>query len=156
MPLNSFYKLTILSLAAGGLMACSTTPPSATLLTGLQASDIEAKPANLDVNGQRLASDPVCQGFYANAVNFSKAANRPNPGGRVLAATGLSVLAAVATNGILGGVGTGVGGVAAQTAASQLIFTGGDAAISGLNASRGPDKKIIEKAAEINCPVSVI
>jgi len=143
-------------MAAGLMSACSTTPPSSTLLTGISTSDIAAKPANIDVNGQRLASDPVCQSFYANAVSFSRAASQPNTGGRILAATGLSVLASVATNGILGGVGTGVGGVAAQTAASQLIFTGGNAALSGLNASRGPDKRIIEKAAEINCPVSVV
>lgn len=150
-----FYQITALSLIAGSLAACTSTPPAQTLLNGVSASDLAAKPEFVDVNGLRAASDPVCTQFYANAVNFSKAASKPNPGGQILAATGLSVLASVATNGILGGLGAGVGGVAAQTAANQLIYTGGNAALSGLSATRGPDKVIINKAAEINCPVTV-
>jgi len=151
----SSYKIATLALAAGFLTACSTTPPSSTLLNGISAADIAAKPSNVDVNGLRAASDPVCQTFYANSVTFAKAASRPSPGGQILAATGISVLASVATNGLLGGVGNSVGGIAAQTATSQLIYSGGNVALSGLNASRTGDKRIIEKAAEINCPVNL-
>jgi len=153
---TSFYKIAAFAIAAGFLTACSSTPPSSTLLNGITAAEMAAKPSNLDVNGLRAASDPVCQKFYANAVSFAKTANQPNPGGQILAATGVSVLASVVTNGLLGGVGNSVGGIAAQTAASQLIFTGGNVALSGLNSSRRGDKLIIDKAGEINCPVTSV
>jgi hypothetical protein len=156
MPRTSSYKIITVAIAAGFLTACASTPPSSTLLTGISAADMAAKPSNVDVNGLRAASDPVCQKFYANAVGFAKAANKPNTGGQILAATGVSVLASVVTNGLLGGVGNSVGGIAAQTAASQLIFTGGNAALSGLNSSRASDKVIIEKAGDVSCPVKTI
>jgi len=148
--------MTVVAVSAVLLSACASTPPSSTLLTGISAADLAAKPSSVDVNGLRATTDPVCVQFYENAVGFASASSnpQPNPFTQILTATGVSVLASVVTNGVIGG-GNGVGDIAARSATSQLIFTGGSNALSGLNASRGPDKKIIAQAAEINCPVNL-
>jgi len=154
LSLRSHY-IVAFAASAMALSACATTPPTSTLLNGITQADLNAKPASVDVNGLRAANDPVCAQFYQNSVQFAQAAGRPNPFGQILTATGVSVLASVATNGLLGGGSNSVGDIAARSATSQLIFTGSSAALSGLNASRGPDKKIIAQAAEIKCPVNL-
>lgn len=136
------------------LTACASTPPSRTLLTGIDSSAVTKSADASQI--VRTAADPVCVQFYNNAVDFAKQAAQPNRGGQVLAATGLSVLAAVATNGLFSGIGSTTGQIAAQAATSQLIFQGGGAALSGLNASNGADKKIIEAAESLGCPVNTI
>jgi len=155
---SSIRNMAVLSLSAAFLTACASTPPASTLLTGISEADLAAKPANVDVNGLRAASDPVCVQFYENSVAFASAAETsgPNPWGQFAAATGISVAAAVLTNGLLGDSGNSVGAIAARSATSQAIFIGGNQALSGLNSSRGADKKIIEQAAKINCPVNVV
>ena len=152
--LRSHY-IAAFTASAIALSACATTPPSSTLLNGITQADLDAKPTSVDVNGLRVASDPVCTQFYQNSVQFAQAAGRPNPFGQILTATGVSVLASVATNGLLSSGSNSVGDIAARSATSQLIFAGSNAALSGLNASRGPDRKIIAQAEKINCPVNL-
>ena len=146
----SFGVMLTLSLVT----ACASTPPTSTLLTGIDSSNV-TKTADT-TNVTRTASDPVCTQFYANAVDFSKQAAKPNPGGQLLAATGISVLASVVTNGLFTGIGSATGQIAAQTAANQVIYTGGSAALSGLNAANSADKKIIDMAQSLGCPVNTV
>ncbi|MEP1229848.1 MAG: hypothetical protein ABJG88_04170 [Litorimonas sp.] len=151
------YSKSIIACAASALAlsACASTPPAKNLLNGISQADLNAKPTSVDVNGLRSASDPVCVQFYQNSVEFAQASGKPNVFGQILTATGVSVLASVATNGLLGGGSNSVGDIAARSATSQLIFTGSSAALTGLNASRGPDKKIIAKAETLKCPVGI-
>jgi len=158
MPSSTHLSRLSLSLAVSMLMltACTSTPSSKTLLTGIDSSALAKSADASQAPIVRTATDPVCTQFYANAVDFSKQAAQPNRGGQILAATGLSVLAAVATYGLFSGIGSATGQIAAQTATNQLIYTGGNAALSGLNSNNGPDKKIIQAAESLGCPVSTI
>ena len=140
------------SAAAAMLMLSACATSSSTLLSGIDR-DALAQSSSTSAAVARKAADPVCVQFYENAVTYSREARQPNQGAQILAASGLSVLASVATGGLLGGLGAGVGGVAARQAASQLIFQGGGAAISGLNSGDKVDARIIEAAGEIGCPV---
>ena len=155
--LSNKRNMTALALSAALLTACASTPSSNILLTGISDADLAAKPANVDVNGLRAASDPVCVQFYENSVAFARAAEtkQPNPWGQFAAATGISVAAAVLTNGLFRDSGNSVGAIAARSATSQAIFIGSNQALSGLNSSRGSDKKIIEQAEKLSCPVNV-
>ena len=146
----SFGAVLTLSLVT----ACASTPPTNTLLTGIDSSAV-TKTADT-TNIARTASDPVCQQFYANAVDFSKQAAKPNPGGQILAATGISVLASVVTGGLFSGIGSTTGQIAAQTATNQLVYTGSNAALSGLNGANSADKKIIDMAQSLGCPVNTV
>ena len=134
------------------LTACATS--SSTLLNGIDSSAI-AQSADASAKVTRTTSDPVCTQFYANAVTYAREASQPNVGGQILAATGLSALAAVATNGLFTGIGSQTGQIAAQVAASQLINQGGGAALSGLNSKNKIDQRIISAADDLGCPVQV-
>jgi len=153
---SSFTPRNIALIAVSGalLSACASTPPTRNLLNGISAAELASAPSNVDVNGLRAATDPICVQFYENAVGFAQASGKPNAFGQILTATGVSVLASVATNGLIGG-GSGVGDIAARSATSQLIFAGSSTALSGLNASRGPDRKIIAQAEALKCPVNL-
>jgi len=143
-----------LSVATAMLMLTACATSSSTLLTGID-SDAIAQSADASSKVTRSAADPVCSQFYDNAVTYSKEARKPNPGGQILASTGIGVLASVATGGLLGGLGTGVGGVAARQATSQIIRQSGGTAIAGLNSNDKIDAKIIEAADKLGCPVQL-
>lgn len=152
-----FSRIAI-GLAASALMltACASTPPTRTLLTGIDSTALAKAADTSQTPVLRATTDPVCTQFYANAVDFAKQARQPNVGGQILAATGISALASIATNGLLSGIGSQTGRIAAQAATSQLIYTGGNAALSGLNASNSADKKVIDAAQSLGCPVNTI
>ena len=133
------------------LSACASTS-SSTLLNGIDSDALTAS-SSATTPVTRTASDPVCEQFYRNAIEYAEGARRPNPGGQILAATGLSVVAAVASSTLFRGIDSRTGRVAAQAATSQLIYTGGGAAISGLNSADKIDARIIDAADDIGCPV---
>ena len=151
LPRPQIFRMT-LSTAAAGLMLTACATSSGTLLNGID-SDAITQSADASAVTARTASDPVCVQFYENAVQYAAEARKPNPGGQILASTGLSVLASMATGGLLGGLGAGVGGLAARQVTSQLIFQGGGAAISGLNSGNKIDARIISAAEDLGCPV---
>lgn len=155
MTISANFTRLCFGLAASALMlnACATS--SSTLLTGIDR-DLVTPSASTSAPVVRTAADPVCEQFYKNAVTYATEARKPNPAGQVFAQTGLGVLATVATGGLLGGLGTGVGGIAARQAASQLIFNGGGTALAGLNSANKIDARIIEAANDLGCPVKTI
>lgn len=149
---HPLYSALFAAATALSLSACATS--SSTLLNGIDSAAI-AQSADASAKTARLSTDPICTQFYANAVEYARAASQPNRGGQFLAATGLSALAAVATNGLFTGIGSATGQIAAQAATSQLIFQGGGAALSGLNSANKIDKRIISAAEGLGCPVQV-
>lgn len=148
------HKTVITALSALLVSACATTPPASSLMAGINAAD--AAKSSPSAGTLRAADDPVCEQFYENALQFSQAANQPNPAGKFFASTGVSVVAAVATNGILGGLGNSLADVALRSATSEIVLAGSNTALSGLNNTRAPDRMIIKQAGEIGCPVQVI
>ena len=154
MPFRPQTQCITLSAAALLMLSACASTSSSTLLNGID-SDALAASSNATTAVTRTASDPVCEQFYRNAIEYAEGARRPNPGGQILARTGLSVVAAVASSALLGGIDNRVGRVAAQSATSQLIFTGGGAALSGLNSKDKIDARIIDAADDIGCPVQV-
>ncbi len=144
-----------IALATGAflLSACTTIPNSSTLVKGIDPAALQTTDAATKT--QRTAVDPVCTKFYSNAIDYAQAASKPNSTNRFLASTGISVLAAVATNGLFTGAG-GIGQAAARTATSAVVHQGGKAALSGLDPKKTAHKNIIDKANELGCPVNVI
>ena len=141
-------------LSASVLSACTTLPKSSTLMEGIDPASLQ-QPDATQKTQPKLSTDPVCTQFYENAIEYAQAAAKPNSTSKFLTSTGISVLAAVATNGLFTGAG-GVGQAAARTATSAAVHQGGKAAISGLDPKKTAHKNIIDKAEEIGCPVNVI
>lgn len=152
MTVSANFTRLCLGLAVSAMMVSACATSSSTLLTGIDR-DLAVSSTSTGTPVTRTASDPVCEQFYRNAVTYSQEARKPNAGGQILASTGLGVLATLATGGLLGGLGSGVGGLAVRQATSQLIFNGGGAALSGLNSADKIDARIIEAANDLGCPV---
>ena len=133
------------------LSACASTPKASTLMTGISPTES----AKTFPDGQlRLATDPVCETFYANAQKFVSASQGPGSGQSFLASLGLNVLSSVAAVAVpTSGLGT-VGRVAARTATVSTVSQTGRLAVRGLNKASGPGAKIAIAAEELNCPVS--
>lgn len=148
---RSLSALTLSSIYAIGLTACATAPKTETLMTGISPA-VMAKP--LAAGQMRVETDPVCVNFYKNARTFAAASNKPNPGGQFLKTVGISVLAGVATGGIVNsGINSTVGRIAAQQAASTAVYQGSNLALNGAKKS-GIQSKISAAAEEISCPIS--
>lgn len=134
-----------------GLSACATAPKTETLMTGISPTAI-SKP--LAAGQMRAETDPVCVNFYKNAQTFAAASNKTNPGGQFFKNVGISVLAGVATGGIINsGINSTVGRIAAQQAASTAVYQGSNLAINGAKKS-GIQSKVSTAAEQISCPVN--
>ena len=134
-----------------GLSACATAPKAETLTAGISPA-VMAKPL---ADGQmRAETDPVCVSFYKNASTYVAEANKPNPGGQFLKSVGISVLAGVATGGIVNsGINSTVGRIAAQQATATAVYQGSNLALNGAKKS-GIQSKISDAAEQISCPIS--
>ena len=134
------------------LAGCASTPNSSTLLTGISPVDA----AKTFPAGQtRLATDPVCATFYANAQNFIAASKSPGAGDNFLKSLGVNVLSSVATVFVpTAGISNTAGRIAAQSAASSAISQGSRLTINEVSKSSAPGAKIAKAAEELNCPVA--
>jgi len=150
--LRSVSRFSMAGLCMLTLAACTTTPDSSTLLTGISSAET-AKPLP---DGQlRLATDPVCQTFYANSKTFIEETNRPSAGSRFLTNVGLSVLASTATAAIpVNGISSRTGRVAARSAIASSVVQGSRLGISEVSKNSAPGVKIAKAAEELGCPIS--
>ena len=148
---RSLSALALSTVYLVGLTACATAPKAETLMAGISPAAM-AKPL---ANGQlRAESDPVCVNFYRNAKTYVAQANKPNPGGQFLKSVGISVLAGVATGGIVNsGINSTVGRIAAQQAATTAVYQGSNLALNGAKKS-GIQSKVSAAAEDISCPIS--
>jgi len=147
----STFKTTIVSaLILVSVSACSTMPKSSTLMAGIDETQL----SQIAPNTLRGASDPVCVNFYKNAQQFIAEANKPNPGRNFLTNLGVSVLAGVATAGVVPSGLSTVGQMAASQAVSSTVSQGSGLVLQGMKQNSGATAKITEAAAEIGCPVS--
>lgn len=150
--LRSFSRLSASALCMAALAGCASTPNSSTLLTGI--SPVEA--AKTFPAGQpRLATDPVCQTFYANTRTFIAGSKNPGAGSRFLTSMGVSVLSSLAFSAIpTAGISSTAGRIAAQSAAGSAIAQGSRYTINEVKKSSAPGVKISKAAEELNCPVA--
>lgn len=141
----------LVSICSLTLVSCASVPQQDQLMTGIDTTTMTQATAT-----KRATSDPVCVNFYNNVASFQKQAAKSKGGQNFLASVGINVLAAVATQGIVPtGIGSTAGRVAAYSAASSVTSQGSRIAIKQLSSSNRADKKIIEAAAQIGCPVSI-
>jgi hypothetical protein len=148
---RSFPALALSALSVFAISACATAPKSETLLTGISPT---AMSKTLPAGQLRAETDPVCVDFYKNARTYTAAANKPNPGGQFLTSVGISVLAGMATGGIVNsGITNPVGRIAAQQATSTAVYQGSNLALRGAKKS-GIQSKISEAAEQVSCPIT--
>jgi len=150
--LRSISRFSASAVCIVALAGCVSTPNSSTLLTGI--SPVEA--AKTFPAGQtRLATDPVCETFYANTQSFIAASKNPGAGSNFLTSLGVSVLSSVAFASLpTSGISSSVGRVAAQSAAGSAISQGSRYTINEVRKSSAPGVKIAKAAEELNCPIS--
>lgn len=150
--LRSVSRFSLPAVCIMMLAACSTTPNSSTLLTGISSVET-AKPLP---DGQlRLATDPVCETFYANSKEFITKSNSPSTGSRFLTSVGLSVLASTATAIVpVSGIGSQTGRIAARTAVASTVAQGSRLGITEVSKNSAPGVKISKAAEELGCPIS--
>ncbi len=136
------------------LCACASTPPAQnTLYSGLSQSDIHK---SFPAGQGRSAADPVCVNFYANARAYQSQIKPTSGGGRFLTSVGLATLAGVAGATVAGaGIGSTVGQIAANQAASQAAYQGGALVINGLKPSSVAARNITSASAQLGCPVVI-
>ena len=134
------------------LAGCASTPSSSTLLTGISPTEA----AKTFPAGQtRLATDPVCATFYANAKSFIATSQQPSAGSNFFKTLGLNVLTGVGSAAIpTSGITNTAGRIAAQRAASTAISQGSRYTINEVSKSSKPGAKIAKAAEELNCPVA--
>ncbi len=150
--LRSLSKISLSAVCAVTLAACASTPSSSTLLTGISPTEA-AK--SFPAGQSRLATDPVCETFYANTKTFIAESKQPGTGSRFFSNLGLSVLSGVATASLpTAGITNTAGRIAAQRAASSAISQGGRLTVNEVKKSSAPGAKIAKMAEELNCPVS--
>jgi len=155
-PYHQLISLTALALSTVylvSLSACATAPKTATLMTGISATDT----AKSYADGQmRTVDDPVCVNFYNNAKTYIAEANKPNQGKNFLTRLGLGILAGVATGGIANaGINSTVGQIAAAQTVSTAVSQGGHLALQGLNKKSGPGAKVVKVAEQLHCPINL-
>jgi len=134
--LRSVSRFSIAGLCMMTLAACTTTPNSSTLLTGI--SSVETAKSLPD--GQlRLASDPVCETFYANSKTFIAESNQPSTGSRFLTSVGLSVLASTASAAIpVSGISSQTGRIAARSAIVSSVAQGSRLGVAEVSKNSTP------------------
>ncbi len=136
----------ILSLTTGLMIlsACSTVPKTTSLTDGIDFSKSVNKP------GVPLASDdPICTAFYRNIIDAAVKSQKAKRSNAQLASTGASVLTSMVG---LGPVGSMATSSAARIAINQQIS---DVSRTEFDPKKKFDRKIIETAKTVGCPVSI-
>lgn len=149
-----FARLAVLTSSVAVLSACTTLPPAQdTLYSGLSQADINKS----FPDGQgRSAADPVCVSFYANAQAYQSQVKPNGKGARFFTSVGLATLAGVAGAAVGGaGIGSTVGQIAANQAASTAAYQGGALVVSGLKPSSQAARHIASTAEQLGCPVVI-
>jgi len=125
------------------ISACSTVPSTKSLTDGLTPDKLSKQ------SQMRASNDPICTEFYENvivAANKSAKAKRTNA---QMASAGVSVAT------VLAGVGP-LGAMATRSAAGVLIGRSvKDVSSTTFNPENKFDRRIIETAADLQCPVIV-
>ena len=151
---RSLATFTLSSICFLSLAACASGPNSAMLMKGISPEDTE----KTQLLGQmRSASDSVCVNFYNNSNKYLTASAGPNQSVGLLASLGATVLASVATGGIVG-AGSSIGQIAAHQAAGTVASQGSRMVLGGL---KGKDvkadriEKVAQTAAGLGCPARI-
>ena len=142
MRLSMIFSISALTLVT----ACSTVPKTDTLMTGI---DMKAAAPATAPGTKLAATDPTCKTFYNNVSDAAIEAEKAKRTNKQAASTGVSILTSVIGLGPLGSIATSS---AAQIALSQ---TGSDVSTVVFDPEKSFDKRVIETADKVNCPVRV-
>lgn len=134
------------------LASCASVPSQDQLVSGIDQTKLAQTTTT-----KRLASDPVCTDFYSNIAEFQKSAQSNTGTKNFLSSLGLSVASAVLVGQVVpSGISSTTGRLAAYSAAGAVASQGNRMVLRELRSSKRADKKIIDVADQLGCPVTVV
>jgi len=134
-PLIAAAALTFIS-------ACSTVPKTKSLTDGIDADKIASHKT-----GMRASNDPVCTTFYGNVIQAANKSARARRNNAQMASAGASIATTL--------IGLGPVGSIATSSAARVLINGQikDVSSTIFDPENKFDKRIIDSAKELNCPV---
>jgi len=125
------------------LSACSTVPSMSALTEGIDTKQTGTQ------KQVRVSNDPVCLEFYENVITAAEKSAKAKRTNAQMASAGVSIAT------IASGLGP-LGSIATQSAARVLISRSvNDVSTTELDPENKFDRRIIEAAGEVNCPVKI-
>jgi len=128
------------------LAACSTVPSSKVLMDGVDVKAAKTLPAGTTMRAQ---SDPICTQYYTNVFEAARKAAKAKQNNKRFAATGVSIATSMIGLGPVGSVATSGAAQIALAQSPNIVAT------TQFDPEKSFDKKIIDGANELKCPISV-
>lgn len=136
MPIIAIATIAVLS-------ACTTVPKMKSLTEGIDADQLGTE------KQVRVSNDPVCLEFYENVIDAAAKSAKAKRTNAQMASAGVSIASMAAGLGPLGSMAT-------QGAARVLINRSvNDVSSTEFDPENKFDKRIIDAANEVNCPVKI-